>query len=117
MDYPWHLFIMTLFYIASGINHFRTPTLYEKVIPPFLPYKIILNEFVGCLEIIFAILLLIPVTSAIAAWSLIILLILIFPANIYMLFSKEGGIGIPRWILFLRLFLQYFFLEWAYLYT
>lgn len=108
---------MAIFYIASGIYHFKNPDLYEKVIPPFIPKKKFLNEVIGGSQIIFSVCLLIPKISMLGAWLLIFILIIVYPANIYMFISKEAGIGIPRWILFLRLFLQYYLIQWAYLYT
>jgi uncharacterized membrane protein len=36
-DLPWHLYLMALIYIVAGLNHFRNPRLYLKIIPPYLP--------------------------------------------------------------------------------
>lgn len=117
MDKPWHLYVMAVFYILAGINHFRKPALYEKIIPLFIPYKKYVNEMCGFFEVIFGIYLFIPIFSNLAAWSIIGLLIIIFPANVYMLINKKARLGIPAWLLFLRLPLQGVLIYWAYQYT
>lgn len=117
MDKPWHLYLMAVLYILAGLNHFRKPKFYEKIIPPFIPYKNYVNEFVGFVEIIFGVYLFIPVFSNLAAWSIIGLLVAIFPANIYMVINKKASLGIPTWILLFRLPLQIILIYWAYQYT
>jgi len=117
MDKPWHLYLMALIYIVAGINHFRKPEIYYKIIPPFITNKKFINEISGMLEIMFGIYLCIPVFSNLAAISIMILLVLIFPSNVYMLMDKKASLGIPKWLLFLRLPLQILLIYWAYQYT
>jgi uncharacterized membrane protein len=107
---------MAVLYILAGINHFRQPDLYQKVIPPFIPFKKHINEIVGFLSTMFGIYIFIPVFTEYALWSIIALLIAVFPSNIYMLVSKEANLGIPKWILVLRLPLQLVLIYWAYQY-
>ncbi|WP_298394978.1 DoxX family protein [Flavobacterium sp.] len=113
MDKPWHLYVMAVFYILAGINHFRKPDVYYRIIPPILKNKKLINELSGLLEIMFGVYLFIPIFSNLAAISIIILLILIFPANIYMLINKKAGLGFPKWVLLLRLPLQLVLIYWA----
>jgi len=87
------------------------------MIPPYLPAPKALNIISGLAEIVLGILLCIPETSAYAAWGIIALLITIFPANVYMLRDKKAGMGVPKWILILRLPLQLVLIWWAWLYT
>ncbi len=117
MDKPWHLYVMALLYVLAGINHFRKPELYYKIIPPFLTNKKFINELTGSLEIMLGIYLCIPVFSNLAAISLIILLILIFPSNVYMATNEKAHLGIPKWILYMRLPIQMVLILWAYHYT
>lgn len=116
MDKPWHLYLMAIAYILAGLNHFRQPDLYEKVTPPFIPYKKQVNEIIGFLTIIFGVYIFIPVYTEYALWSILFLLIVVFPSNIYMLVSKEAGLGIPKWILLLRIPIQFLLMYWAYQY-
>ncbi|RXR22538.1 DoxX family protein [Flavobacterium stagni] len=116
MEQPWHLYVMSLVYIVAGINHFRNPKLYYKIIPPFFSNKKFINEMTGFLEILLGICLCISGFTNIAALSIIVLLVVIFPANIYMAIYKEARLGLPVWLLYLRLPLQFVLMIWAYYY-
>ncbi|MCH7775919.1 MAG: DoxX family protein [Gemmatimonadetes bacterium] len=109
--------MMAIFFLLNGFNHFRAPELYLRIIPPQLPYPQTLNFISGVAEIALAVLLVIPATSKLAAWGVIALLIAVFPANIYHLFSGGAGTGISLWALAARLPLQFVFMAWAYWHT
>lgn len=111
------LILMAIFYIYAGVRHFTKPWFFLKIMPPYLPYPKALNYISGAAEILLGILLLIPVTSTLAAWGVIALLIAVFPANIYHLTSKGAGMKFPIWGLWLRLPFQLVFLAWAYWHT
>ncbi len=115
--HPWHLILMSIFYIISGVNHFRKPSLYEAIIPKYIPYKMFWNEITGMSQIFFALSIQLPGAQIISAWSIIVLLLLMFPANINMLLDKKASLGIPMWILYLRIPLQFALIAWAYYYT
>jgi uncharacterized membrane protein len=83
MTQPWHLYGMALLYIVAGINHFRKPNLYYKIIPPFFTNKKFINEMTGFLEIVLGIALCIPEFTSLAAAFIILLLILIFLSFLY----------------------------------
>lgn len=117
MDKPWHLYAMAIFYIIAGINHFVRPEVYLKIMPPFVPNKKFINELTGLFEIMLGIYLCVPIFSNLAAISLIILLNLILPANIYMLVDKKAGLGFPKWLLLVRIPLQFLLMYWAYQYV
>lgn len=117
MDKPWHLYVMAVLYILAGINHFRKPQLYYKVIPSFFTDKKFINEFSGSLEVMFGIYLCIPVFSNLAAISLMIYLLVVFPSNIYMAINEKASLGIPKWLLYLRLPFQFALIYWAYQYS
>jgi len=112
----WSLVIMAVLYILAGINHFRNPKLYERIIPPFFKRKKTVNYLSGFLEIILGIGLLFETTQSISAFGIILLLIAVFPANIYMCMNPKASLGVPKFILYLRLPLQFFLMYWAYLY-
>lgn len=117
MNYSWHLILMAIFYILSGANHLWKPELYFKMIPSFLVYKDFINFMTGFLQILFGTSLLIPYYQSVASSSIIILLFLIFPSNLYMVFEKKARLGLPFWIVLLRLPLQIALIYWAYLYV
>ena len=117
MEKPWHLYVMALIYLFAGINHFRKPQIYYKIIPPFITNKKFINELSGLLEIMLAIYLCVPIFSNLAAISIMILLLFLFPANIYMVIEEKASLGLPKWVLYLRLPLQIVLIYWAYQYT
>ena len=117
MDKPWHLYVMAMLYILAGINHFRKPELYLKIIPSFFSFKKLVNEFSGLIEIVLGIYLCIPVFSNLAAISLIILLVALLPLNLFMLINQEASLGLPKWFLYSRIPLQFLLIFWAYQYT
>ena len=114
---PWHLYLMGILYFLTGINHFRNPRVYLKIIPPYLPNPKLLNYLSGSAEIILGIGICIPIVSTISAWGIIALLVAVFPANLFMFSNKKAGMGLPKIILLLRLPLQIILMLWAYYYT
>lgn len=108
---------MALLYVAAGINHFRQPRFYIRIIPPFLPFKRTINAVSGVAEIVLGALLLFPATSKVAAKGIILLLLAVFPANVYHFLARGAGMRIPQWALLLRLPMQGVLIAWAYWHT
>ena len=117
MTLPWHQYLMGIIYILAGLNHFRQPRLYLKIIPDYLPNPNLLNKLSGLAEILLGILVCFSFSSNFAAWGIIALLIAIFPANIYMFQNDKAALGLPKWIRLLRLPLQLALIYWAFQYT
>ncbi len=117
MNLPWHLYLMAFFYTIAGLNHFRNPRLYLKIIPTYLPNPKLLNHLSGSIEIILGILLCFRQTSNFAAWLVILMLIVFYMTHFYMFQHKNASMGLPQWLLFLRLFLQLALIYWAFQYT
>ena len=57
------LILLSIFMIFAGINHFRDPNFYLKMMPPYLPFHTELNYLSGLVEILCGVLLLIPKTK------------------------------------------------------
>jgi uncharacterized membrane protein len=117
MNLPWHVYLMAVVYILAGINHFRIPGIYQKIIPSYFPNPKVLNNICGFTEIFFGILLCIPSCTLYAAWGIIILLIAVFPTHIYMYQNEKASMNMPKWILLLRMPFHLVLLYWAYEYT
>jgi len=117
MEIPWHLFVMAALYILAGLNHFRKPNIYKRIIPPFVPYPKTVNIVVGIAELLLGIGLLINDFTSYFAWGIIALLIIVFPSNIFMLTAEKARLGVPAWLLILRLPIQIVLIIWAYYYT
>ncbi|MNK16395.1 hypothetical protein D3C87_345590 [compost metagenome] len=117
MVLPYSLYLMAFLYILAGINHFRVPRLYIKMIPSILPTPKTINIISGATEIILGVLLCVPQLSSLAAWGIIIMLIAVFPANVYMYINEKASLGLPKWVRLIRLPIQLMLMYWAYLYT
>jgi uncharacterized membrane protein len=109
--------LLALFMVLAGINHFRDPEFYLKMMPPYLPWHAALNYLSGAFEIILGILLLVPRLSRLAAWGIIALLIAVFPANLHMALNPELFPDVKPTALLIRLPFQAMFIAWAYWFT
>ncbi len=110
-------YLLAAAFILGGINHFVMPAFYLRIMPPYLPAHLFLIYLSGFLETGFGIGLLIPKTSRRAAWGIILLLIAVYPANIYMAMNTELFPDINPWIIYLRLPLQIVLIGWAFWHT
>ena len=104
---------LALFFIIAGANHFRSPETYLAMMPPWLPAPNLLNFISGAAEIAGGIGILIPKTRRAAAIGLVLLLIVIFPANIHVAIHGWEGMDIPRWALIARLPFQLLMIAWV----
>ena len=111
------LYVMAAFYIYAGYNHFKIPKFFLKITPPWVPFPKTVNIIVGIVEIVLGILIVIPETRIPAAWGIILLLIAVFPANVYHLTSGGAGTKVSIKFLKWRLPFQVVFIAWAYWYT
>ena len=97
-----------------GIDHFLRPGWYAQIVPPLLPYKFELVYISGIFEILFGGLLLIPSMRYFAGWGLILLLIAVYPANIYLALTNGAAMGTTPLIAWGRLPFQFVFIGLAY---
>ena len=111
------LYLMAIFYLFAGLNHFLDPNFYLQMMPPFLPKPELLIQISGVIEIILAVLLCYPKTTRCAAIGIILLLIAVFPANIYMFQQGPERYHTSNLILLLRLPLQFVLIAWAAVYA
>ena len=109
--------LLALVFVAAGANHFLRPEPYLAIMPPFLPAPAALVFLSGLAEIAGGLGLLVKVTRRAAALGLIVLLLVVFSANIYAaLYGMNIGTWqIPSWLLWLRLPLQALLVVWVYI--
>jgi uncharacterized membrane protein len=81
--------------LVSGIAHFTRTALMAMIVPPFLPYHSQLVLVSGALELAGAIGLLLPAFTRVASACLALLMIAIFPANVYAANKYVGGLHMP----------------------
>ena len=110
-------YLLALFFLLAGVNHFIHPAMYLNIMPPYLPWHSFLVDLSGFFEIILGGMVLVPKLTRLAAWSLILLLIAIFPANIHMAMNAISYPDFSPLILWLRLPLQGVLIAWVYWYT
>lgn len=85
-------------YIFIGIRHFTDPQYFLDIVPPQLPFKLFLVYFTGLIEVVGGVAILAPKTRKAGAYLLILLLVSVFPANIYLYVSEtpQNLLGISK---------------------
>ena len=116
MNNPWHLHLMAALYIFAGIMHFIKPKMYMRIMPKYLPNHKLLVLLSGIAEIILGFALLLTSTKSLAIYGIIAMLTVFLLVHFYMLSGKKASAGIPKWILILRIPLQFGLMYWAWLY-
>jgi len=86
------IWLFSILYIYIGIKHFINPDPFMAIMPTIIPEY--LHKFFvylsGFCEIYFGILILHKEERKFGAWGLIILLLAVFPANIYLFISESA---------------------------
>ena len=97
--------VMSFIYIFVGAKHFTDSQYFINITPPQVQYKLFAVYFTGILEILGGLLILNKKTRMIGAYTLIFLLISVFPANIYLYVSEtpQQLLGISKTDALLRL--------------
>ncbi len=112
------LYVMVVFYILGGYNHFNNPSFYIPLFPPYLSsWAVELNLIAGFFEIVFGILLIPQQTRKWAGWGIVLMLLAFIPSHIY--FIERGNFSLGSFtmsplISWIRLLVfQPLFILWA----
>ena len=114
------LYLSVIGYVYVGLLHFIQPDFFLKIMPPYLPYHLPLVYASGFIEITLGVCLLFKKLRFFAGWGLILLLIAVYPANIYLAFNETPQIALgisPFMASWVRLPLQFVFIGLAYWFT
>lgn len=106
---------MALFFVAAGTLHFVVPAYYRAIVPSYLPVPGMLVALSGAAEIAGGVGLLVPRVRHAAGVGLIVLLLVVLPANITMLQLYRASEA-PWWqelLLWLRLPFQGILAWWV----
>src|SRR5690606_29731168 len=103
---PWHQYLLGVLFILAGVNHFRKPKMYERIMPPYIPAHKSMVVWSGIVEMILGMMLLIPEHQPIAAWGIILMLVVFLTVHFHMLSDEKASMNLPKWILILRIPLQ-----------
>ena len=107
---------MAAIYVFAGFMHFIKPKMYMRIMPRYLPNHKLLILLSGIAEIALGIALCIPVLKTSAVYGIIAMLVVFLLVHFYMLSGEKASAGIPKWILILRIPLQFVLMYWAYYY-
>jgi uncharacterized membrane protein len=113
------LLIFAGIFVVSGVLHFLRPEPYARIIPPMLPWPKTLVLISGAAELLGGVGLLLRKYRRAAAYGLTLLLVAVFPANIYMAVAHVPFPGLlgESWVQWARLPLQIPLIAWAWHYT
>ena len=109
--------ILGLFFVAAGVNHFRQTAFYVGIVPPWLPAPLLLVQISGVAEIVLGAASLFERTRRGAAVGLIALLLAVFPANVQMALHPARFPEFSPLLLWIRLPLQFVLIGWAWRYA
>jgi uncharacterized membrane protein len=110
-------YVLGLSFVAAGVNHFVDPDFYLKIMPPYLPWHLLLVYVSGLFEALLGVTLLIKRTTRLAAWGLMALLVAVYPANIHMAVNRELYPEYSQALLWVRLPIQIVLIAAVFWYT
>jgi uncharacterized membrane protein len=102
-------------FVFTGVSHFIFPGPMAEMVPPIFPFPDFWVSFTGVAEISGGLGLLVSQTRRFAAWALVLLLVAVFPANVFAAANQVGMGGHQQGLgyLWFRAPLQLFFLSWV----
>jgi uncharacterized membrane protein len=109
--------LMGVLFVLAGVNHFANPGFYVRLMPPYLPWHLLLVYLSGLAEVALGVALLIPASARLAAWGIIGLLVLFLSVHAHMVVNPQLFPEVHVTILWGRLALQGVLIGWAYWFT
>jgi uncharacterized membrane protein len=106
--------VLAVFFILAGLNHFYMPAVYLGMLPRWMPWPAGLIAVSGACEILGGIGVLVAPLRRAAGWGLIALLVAVFPANLHAaMVGHIPGLGASPALLWIRLPFQAVFIAWV----
>ena len=107
------LFLLAAFFTYAGVGHFTNEAFFLAIVPPWLPYPLLMVQISGVAEIAGGVGILIPQLRRLAGWGLLALLVAVYPANIHMALHPEQFPEMTQNALYFRLPLQFVAFAWV----
>jgi uncharacterized membrane protein len=111
------LFVQSLFYVVSGMNHFWHRQFYMGIMPDRYSHRDALVQLSGVAEILGGAGLAVPASRRFSSFGLTLMLIVFLDVHIFMIRHSELFPNVKRWILWARLPLQGVLIAWALYYA
>lgn len=111
-------YLLAVFWIGAGINHFVSPEFYVNIMPLYLPAHEVLVALSGLTEIVAGVMVATPRLTKYGAWLCIAHLLVFFTVHVDMIVhAADRYSDIPLAFLWFRIPLQFLFMYWAWVYT
>ena len=100
---------LAVLFVAAGLNHFRDPAFYERILPGELPWPGFWVAFTGVAEVAGGLGLMTRPLRRAAGWGLVAMLAGFLWVHVDMLLRPVvvDGWRVPAWLLWVRLALQF----------
>lgn len=112
----WHLYLMAAMYVVIGCFHFIKPKAFLSVMPRYIPNGKQMVYLSGVAEIALGIGLCFATTRVFSIWGIIAMLLIFLVVHWHMIVDKKYHEKFPKPVLWLRFFLQFGLMYWAYNY-
>ena len=108
---------LSMFFAFTAIGHFIRTEQMAAMLPPSTPYRVELIYITGVLELLGAVAIWIPPLTKFTGICLMLMMIMVLPANIYSALNRVdfGGHNAGPAYLLLRIPFQLFVIWWVYL--
>ncbi|MDZ4859824.1 MAG: DoxX family membrane protein [Candidatus Hydrogenedentes bacterium] len=110
-------YLLGLFFVIAGINHFRNPEFYLNIMPGYLPLHRELVMLSGVTEVVAGVLLFFQPTMRWGAWGIVAMLVVFFSVHIDMIVHADKFRSVPLWGLYFRFVFQFVLIAWAWWFT
>ena len=110
------IYFMSIAYTYVGVRHFVDPDFFLAIMPNYLSMHLFFVYLTGLMEVVFGLLLAFTKTRKFASYGLIVLLLIVFPANIHLVESElsQSILEVSKEQTIIRLPFQGLFLILAY---
>lgn len=105
---------LAAFMVGAGITHFVAPGFYERIVPKWFGHEQATVRWSGVAEVLCGALVALPATKRFGAWLTVVVLLVVYPANIQMAVDAGKPGNAEEWVAWVRLPLQLPLLRWAY---